>query len=85
MRTATATTITVILALALTSCGKSAAEQAADCRDAITATSTKTFRPDACKDLSQDDYNALLMDWALKNSGVIDKDGNVDPDKLLDD
>ncbi|MGW3166967.1 hypothetical protein ACWC9Q_29735 [Streptomyces sp. NPDC001142] len=89
MRTKTsshiAATITSVLALALTGCGKSAAEQQADCRDAITASSTKTSRPDACKDLSQDDYDALLTSWALRNSGVIDKDGDVDPDKLLND
>ncbi|MGW4388216.1 hypothetical protein [Streptomyces sp. NPDC004685] len=71
--------------LALTGCGKSEAEQQADCQKSITESSTDTKRPDACKDLSQDDYETLLVDWGLKHSGVIDKDGNVDPDKLLSD
>ncbi|MEV0691791.1 hypothetical protein [Streptomyces sp. NPDC050388] len=69
MRTRTALTA-VLLALAVLTagCGKSEAEQQADCQKALTSEATKTNRPDACKGLSQDDYDALLMAWALKNA-----------------
>jgi hypothetical protein len=56
----------ILLAFLGTSCGKSEAEQQADCQEAITEESTKTQRPEACEDLSQDDYDTLLMHWALQ-------------------
>jgi hypothetical protein len=46
------------------------------CQKAIDSSATKTHRPDACKDLSQDDYDTLLMGWALENAmdGMSKKD-----------
>lgn len=62
--------IIAVLLIAAVSCGKSEADKQADCQKAITDTSTVTARPDACKDLSDDDYKALLMDYAIKQSGA---------------
>jgi hypothetical protein len=59
----------VLVALAaVTACGKSEAEEQADCEKALTSAATKTNRPDACKGLSQKDYDTLLMGWALENA-----------------
>lgn len=62
------TLLAAALLLALTACGKSEAETQADCKAALTESSTKTDRPTACEDLSQEDYDALLMAHALKNA-----------------
>lgn len=43
-------------------------EHVAACEKALTSSATKTDRPDACKELSQDDYDTLLMGWALDNA-----------------
>jgi uncharacterized lipoprotein YehR (DUF1307 family) len=74
--------IATALLLALTACGKSEEQKQAECVKAIDSKSTPTNRPDACKDLSADDYKLLLMDHALKQAGL----GNVDehPEDLLD-
>ncbi|CAL9666274.1 hypothetical protein SUDANB145_07177 (plasmid) [Streptomyces sp. enrichment culture] len=71
----------VALLATLVACGKSEADQQADCQKAINAESTKTNRPDACKDLSQDDYDTLLMAYALENAV---KDLPEDTQDLLD-
>lgn len=86
MRTHTALAAATITLLALTGCGKSEAEIATDCQKALAAgaNTTKTERPDACKGLSQDDYDTLVISQSLKDSGVVDDDGNVDMNKLLD-
>ncbi|MEV7712304.1 hypothetical protein [Streptomyces sp. NPDC088270] len=87
-RTTAAAIVTACLLTALTTaCGRSSEEVAADCQQALakTPTATKTNRPDACTDLSEDDYTALLISQGLRDSGVIDEDGNVDPGKLLPD
>lgn len=69
MRTRTAITAgALLLAAFAAACGKSEAEQQADCQKALTSDATKTNRPDACKDLSQEDYETLRMAWALENA-----------------
>ncbi|MCX4786479.1 hypothetical protein OG369_09875 [Streptomyces sp. NBC_01221] len=85
--TAAAITAGLLLVVTLTACGKSEDEIAADCQKALAAgaTTTKTERPDACEGLSQDDYDALVISQGLKDSGVIDDDGNVDMNELLND
>ncbi|MFD8566191.1 hypothetical protein [Streptomyces sp. NPDC059639] len=85
MKTRTAITAVALLAAALTGCTRTDANKQADCRTAITDGVREASRPDACKDLSEDDYQALLTDWVKKNKGFVDKNGNVDPDKLLSD
>ena len=57
-----------LLVATLTACGKSEAEQQADCQKALTAEATRTNRPEACEPLSQDDYNTLLMAYTLENA-----------------
>ncbi|NUO43749.1 MAG: hypothetical protein HOV82_17135 [Streptomyces sp.] len=67
-------TTTLLLAAVLllgggaVSCGKSQEEIAEECQAALTEKATKTDRPSECEDLSQEDYDALLMSWALKHA-----------------
>ncbi|MCX4622797.1 hypothetical protein ACF09G_13090 [Streptomyces albogriseolus] len=88
MRTRTALTAALLALAALTAaCGKSEEEIANDCKQALASgeRATKTDRPDACEGLPQDDYDALVMSQALKDTGVVDDNGNVDLGELLDD
>jgi hypothetical protein len=57
-----------ILVATLTACGKSEAEQQADCQKALTAEATKSNRPEPCEPLSQDVYTTLLMAYTLENT-----------------
>lgn len=88
MRTRTTIAAGVLLLAVLTACGsdKSEEEIAVDCQKALaksTAGATEKDRPEACEGLPQEDYEALLMSEAMKDTGVIDEDGNVDLDELL--
>ncbi|WP_411090807.1 hypothetical protein [Streptomyces sp. 049-1] len=88
MRTRTALAAGLLALAALTAaCGKSDEEIATDCQQALAKTDTATLadRPDACADLSEDDYSALLFSKGLRDSGVIDENGNVDAEELLSD
>ncbi|MBZ6175582.1 hypothetical protein KVH22_29965 [Streptomyces olivaceus] len=88
MRTRTALAAGLLALAAFTAaCGKSDEEIATDCQKALAATKTATLddRPGACKDLSEDDYSALLFSQGLRDSGVIDDNGNVDAEELLSD
>ncbi|MET8475406.1 hypothetical protein ABZY90_19680 [Streptomyces sp. NPDC006422] len=38
------------------------------CQRALDPTSTKTNRPDACEDLTEDDYTTVHMHYVLKNA-----------------
>jgi hypothetical protein len=55
-------------------------EMAKACEKALNSSSTKTHRPDACKDLSQEDYDTLLTGWVLEN--VLDDMPKSDRDRL---
>jgi hypothetical protein len=68
MRTAIRAGLVGTLLLLAAACGKSDAEIQADCKAAITKDSTKTNRPAACKELSEEDYGTLLMGWILNNT-----------------
>jgi hypothetical protein len=48
--------------------GRSYDEMVKDCQNALTSTSTKTDRPEACEGLKQDDYDTILVSWTLKNA-----------------
>ncbi|MFF8953873.1 hypothetical protein ACF09I_34505 [Streptomyces sp. NPDC014940] len=41
-------------------------------------------RPDACKDVHDDDYNALVLHSVMDDLGWTDKDGRFSEDKMLD-
>ncbi|MEV1094761.1 hypothetical protein AB0I87_04645 [Streptomyces sp. NPDC049952] len=53
--------------LAVTGCGYSAD----DCAAAITDESTKTNRPTECQDISDDDYETLLLGYILRNKNLL--------------
>jgi len=80
MRARRAIATAAVLLAAATACGKSEAEQQADCQAAITEDSTKTNRPEACESLSQEDYDLILMHWVLTH----DKEAKEVTDWLLD-
>ncbi|WP_371528387.1 hypothetical protein OG302_22355 [Streptomyces sp. NBC_01283] len=84
MRTRAAIAIAAALLAGLTACGKSDAEIEADCEKAIVEASTVTNRPEACDDLSEDDYRALLIARTLRDGGVVDDNGDVDLRELVD-
>ena len=41
-------------------------------------------RPSECEDVTDDDYDAMAIAQVLKDSGVVDEDGNVDLGRVLD-
>ncbi|WP_282695484.1 hypothetical protein [Streptomyces sp. CC208A] len=74
----TTASLIVTLTLTLTGCSSYTVN---DCRKALTDTSTETNRPKECQDISQADYEALLMSRDLDKA----LDGLSDEDKdLLD-
>ena len=40
----------------------------AACQKALDSSATKTNRPDACQEVKADDYDALLVGWALQHA-----------------
>jgi len=66
----TAAVIVVIATITtvLWSNGRSYDDIVRDCQKALNAQSTKTHRPDACKDVKPDDYDTLLVAWTLKHA-----------------
>lgn len=78
MRTTAAALTAATLLLSLTACGYSAD----DCAAAIDDSSTKTNRPEQCQDISDDDYELLLMGYILKKEGLDEVDEH--PEDLLD-
>ncbi|MEV5445244.1 hypothetical protein AB0N23_22290 [Streptomyces sp. NPDC052644] len=80
MHTRTTAVAAALLLATLTACGKSEAEMQADCRAALTEASTKTNRPDACKDLSDEDYELILLHYAV--TGAINDMPQEDQDVL---
>ncbi|MFE2046375.1 hypothetical protein ACFXAZ_36735 [Streptomyces sp. NPDC059477] len=89
MKTRT-TTLAALLALTVLTagCSKSQDEIAEDCQAALATVDTTQLgddRPAACDGLSDDDYNALRISAGLRDSGIVDDNGNVDVDELLED
>lgn len=42
-------------------------------------------KPDACEDVKEDDYTALVASAAMGDLGWTDDEGNFDEDKMLED
>jgi hypothetical protein len=42
-------------------------------------------KPSACRDLSEDDYSAVLMNQIMDDEGWLDEDGHFDERKMLED
>jgi hypothetical protein len=57
-----------LLAAGAVGCSKSQDEIAKECEAALTEKATKANRPPECEGLSQKNYDAVLMNWALKNA-----------------
>lgn len=66
----TAVAVCLLLAGTVAGCspGKSDAEVQKECQASLTTSATKTDRPEACEDLSQEDYDTLLTAWVLKHT-----------------
>ncbi|MFL1903097.1 hypothetical protein ACJWDR_28930 [Streptomyces tauricus] len=43
-------------------------EHVTNCEKALTKSATEKNRPDACEELSQNDYDTLRVGWALENA-----------------
>lgn len=77
---------TLLLAGAAVGCSKSYDDVVADCTQALKDRAEgEKAKPDACKDVKQDDYDALLMSKTLDDLGWTDDEGNFDKNKMLDD
>ncbi|MFD9443379.1 hypothetical protein [Streptomyces sp. NPDC060001] len=42
-------------------------------------------KPDACQDVKEDDYSAILMNQIMGDEGWLDEDGRFDKNKMLED
>lgn len=42
-------------------------------------------KPAACKHISEDDYNALMVSQSIDDLGWTDENGDFDPNKMLED
>ncbi|MFF7947004.1 hypothetical protein [Streptomyces griseorubiginosus] len=81
----TAVLLVCLLALAGCSSGKSYDDTVKDCVSALKARPAgDKSKPKACDGVKEDDYTTLVMGLTLDDMGVVDEDGNVDMDKLLD-
>lgn len=88
MRTTTALLTGLLLAATTVGCSsdKSYNDIVKDCVTALKdQPSDDATKPDACKDVKDDDYTALVMSRVLDDNGWVDENGDVDMDKLLDD
>jgi len=58
-----------------------------DCQKAIAAQldADGKGRPDACREVKDDDFDALLMSAILGNEGWLGDDGRFDENKMLED
>ncbi|OQR65971.1 hypothetical protein B6E66_01255 [Streptomyces maremycinicus] len=58
-----------------------------DCQEALVAQSEAggKGKPDACKDVKDDDYSALVLNNAIGDLGWTDEDGNFDKNKMIED
>jgi hypothetical protein len=63
----------VVTALLLTGCGASEVEKQEACLDAIRARAEgDRAKPKACEEISDDDYNTLIIGEVLKNTDLGD-------------
>lgn len=77
-----------VTGLALTGCAAEPSynEKATACADAIKggAKVTKTERPAECADITEDDYNILIIGNAIEKSEILNDDGTINFDKLTE-
>jgi hypothetical protein len=85
-RTAVLLATVLLLAGAAAGCSKSYDDTVSDCTQALKdRPKGDKAKPGACKDVKQDDYDALLMAHVLDDLGWVDEDGNVDKNEMLED
>ncbi|MDX2520575.1 MULTISPECIES: hypothetical protein [Streptomyces] len=77
---------TLLLASAAVGCSKPYEDTVADCAAALKdRPKDDGGKPDACEDVKEDDYSALLMSQTIDDLGWIDENGEVDKNKMLED
>lgn len=77
---------TLLLAGAAVGCSKSYEDTVADCTTALKERPDgDKGKPDACKDVKEDDYSALLMSQTIDDLGWTDENGEFDKNKMLED
>lgn len=88
MRHTTTLLACLLLAAGAAGCssGKSYDDTVKGCVTALKARADgdKT-KPDACKDVKDDDYTALVMSQVLDDNGWTDENGDPDMGKILED
>ncbi|MEU2147908.1 MULTISPECIES: hypothetical protein [Streptomyces] len=84
--TALAATATAVAILGLTACGANYDETVGTCRKELTERSEHaTGKPDACKDVKEDDYAQLVIVVAAEKEGWFDENGDVDIAEMMKD
>jgi hypothetical protein len=78
---------TLLLAGAAVGCSKSYDDTVNDCTKALAAQFEEDGKgkPDACKDVKEDDYSAILMNQIMGDQGWLDEDGRFDKGKFYED
>ncbi|MFI2078490.1 hypothetical protein [Streptomyces triculaminicus] len=84
MRASTAALALLLTALTGCAAQPTQAELETRCATAI-ANRAKgdTAKPAACEALTQDDYETLVIGHGLSETGIVDKDGHINPQRLL--
>lgn len=86
MRYTAAILLTCLLATGAVACAKSYDEIVTDCATALKERPEgDKSKPDACKDVKEDDYIDLLVSQNINDLGWTDDEGNFDKNKMLED
>lgn len=76
----------LLLAGTVVGCSKSYDETVEDCISALKERPKgDTGKPDACKDVKDEDYTAIVMGQVLDENGWVDENGDVDMGELIED
>lgn len=86
IRIATALAAATVAVATLTACGASYDETVAACRKELTERpKDATGKPDACKDVKDDDYGRIVIVVAAEKEGWFDENGDVDINEMMKD
>ncbi|MGC5534193.1 hypothetical protein [Streptomyces sp. SR-10] len=86
IRIATAFAAATVAVATLTACGASYDETVGACRKELTERSEHaTGKPDACKDVKEDDFTKLVVVVAAEKEGWLDENGDVDIAEMMKD
>jgi hypothetical protein len=81
MRRTTTALATLLLAATLTACSQSREDTVAACTNAVEQLAEgDADRPKACNELTEDDYLSILVNVRARKIGLLDENGDPNPD-----